>query len=199
MAYIRQSVEQSVTDEHGTIKTKRVNRVISHGEEPPYVKLYLKDLMYMSDMPKGYSALVYALLKRVSYAGDEDGMCVTLVPRTKKAICQELGWEKTSSLDNALQRLLKGRILFRVDRGIYRMNPYLFGKGEWQDVDRIRLEVSYSLEGKTFAAVCDYKEQDQPQDTSSKTGVDAYPDDLPGQMELSDFVGKEDPGYAAEA
>lgn len=153
----------------------------------------------MSDMPKHYTNLVYALLKRVSYAGDDDGMCVTLVPRTKKAICKELGWEKTSSLDNALQRLLKGKIIYRVDRGVFRMNPYLFGKGEWQDISRIRMEITYDSDGKTFMSVCEHDEHSEQEQEpapvpvqkpqkASKRGFDLYPDDLPGQMEMSDYA-----------
>ena len=57
---------------------------MSWGDEPAYVKLYLQDVMYLHDMPKQYAGLTACLLRRVSYAGDEDGMCVTLVPRIKK-------------------------------------------------------------------------------------------------------------------
>ena len=61
----------------------------------------------------------------------------------KKAICDELGWKTVASLDNALQKLLAGKILYRVDRGMYRFNPYLFGKGDWQDISRLRLDINY--------------------------------------------------------
>lgn len=164
MPKIRQSVEETVQDATGKIVERRRNQTLSWGEEPPYVKLYLRDLMYMSDMPRHYTDLVYALLKRVSYAGDDDGMCVTLVPRIKKAICSELGWAQTSSLDNALQKLLKGKIIYRVDRGVFRLSPYLFGKGEWQDISRIRMQITYSLEGKTFASVVEHSEATKPQE-----------------------------------
>lgn len=189
MPRIKQSVEETVMGADGVVYERRQNRTLSWGDEPPYIKLYLKDLMYMSDMPKHYTNLVYALLKRVSYAGDDDGMCVTLVPRTKKAICKELGWEKTSSLDNALQRLLKGKIIYRVDRGVFRMNPYLFGKGEWQDISRIRMEITYDSDGKTFMSVCEHDERDEQEPVpmpvqkpqkASKGGFSNYPDDLPG-------------------
>lgn len=169
MPKINQSIEETLVNSDGVILSKRTNKTLAWGDEPPYIKLYLNDLMFVSDMPKHYTNLVFSLLKRVSYAGDEDGMCVTLVPRTKKAICQELGWAKTSSLDNALQRLLKGKILFRVDRGIYRLNPYLFGKGDWQDIARIRMEVFYDINGKTFKTICDYNDDTTKSQTISDT------------------------------
>lgn len=157
MPKIKQSIETTIVDENGVVKQSRSNQVKTWGEEPAYIKLYLKDLMYLSDMPKQYAELTMSLLKRVSYAGDADGLCVTLVSRTKKAICEELGWKNVSSLDNALQKLLKGKIIFRVDRGIFRMNPNLFGKGDWQDISRLRMEVGYDITGKTFSTECEYE------------------------------------------
>lgn len=157
MPRVNQSIETSVLTDSGEIISKRANRVLSWGDEPNYIKLYLQDIMYMADMPKQYAALISCLLKRVSYAGDSDGMCVVLVPRIKQAICSEMGWKCVSSLDNALQKLLDGKILYRVDRGMYRFNTYLFGKGDWQDISRLRLEVNYSdIQGKSFKTVCEY-------------------------------------------
>lgn len=158
MPSIKQSVETSVIDDKGNLISKRANKTLSWGEEPQYIKLYLQDIMYLSDMPKKYVAVTEALLKRVSYAGDEDGMCITLVPRTKKNICNELGWQTVASLDNAIQKLMKGKIIERVDRSVYRLNPWLFGKGDWQDISRLRLEINYDeIKGKTFKTVCEYK------------------------------------------
>lgn len=165
MPSIKQSCETMVFDEKtGQMVTKRANRVLNWGEEPRYIKLYLEDVMYLSDMPKQYAGLTMALLKRVSYAGDEDGMCVTLIPRIKKAICKELGWKNEKSLNNALSKLVEGKILYRIDRGLYRFNPYLFGKGDWQDIGRLRMEIGYdAIKGRTFQAVISYREEQNGQ------------------------------------
>lgn len=109
MPRINQSIETSVLNDKGEIVSKRANKVMSWGDEPSYIKLYLQDIMYLSDMPRQYAGLTACLLKRVSYASDEDGLCIALVPRIKKAICEEMGWKRTSSLDNALQKLLAGK------------------------------------------------------------------------------------------
>ena len=160
MPKIRQSVETSVINEKGEIVSKRANKVLSWGEEPSYIKLYLKDIMYLSDMPKQYAAITEALLKRVSYAGDAYGMCVTLVPHTKKLICDELNWKNIKSLDNALKKLIDGKILYRVARSVYQFNPYLFGKGDWQDISRLRLDIQYDdIKGRTFQANVSYREE----------------------------------------
>lgn len=84
MPRINQSVETMVMNDKGEMVSKRANTVMTWGDEPSYIKLYLQDVMYLSDMPKKYVAVTEALLKRVSYAGDADGMCVVLAPRIKK-------------------------------------------------------------------------------------------------------------------
>lgn len=44
--------------------------------------------------------------------------------------------------------------------GYHGVNPYLFGKGDWQDVSRLRLEVNYDdIKGKTFKTVCEYNDK----------------------------------------
>lgn len=160
MPKINQSVETSEWDENGNMISKRANKTLSWGDEPAYIKLYLQDIMYLHDMPKQYAGLTACLLRRVSYAGDAEGMCVTLVPRIKKAICEELGWKRISTFDNALQKLLAGKIIYRLDRGIYKFNPYLFGKGDWQDIARLRLEIQYDeIQGRTFQANVEYEEK----------------------------------------
>lgn len=47
--------------------------------------------------------------------------------------------------------------MFRADIGVYTLNPYLFGKGDWQDISRLRLEINYDdIKGKTFKTICRY-------------------------------------------
>lgn len=159
---IKQSVETSVINEQGELISKRANKTLSWGTEPAFIKLYLEDVLYLSDMPVKHSAILYELLKRASYAGDKDGMQVIINASLKRRIQEFLGLKNVGSVSNAITDFVKGKILYRVDVGMYNFNPYLFGKGEWQDISRLRLEVNYDdIKGKTFKTVCEYKEQDE--------------------------------------
>lgn len=41
---------------------------------------------------------------------------------------------------------------------MYRFNPYLFGKGDWQDISRLRLDINYDeIRGRTFKTNVEYK------------------------------------------
>lgn len=158
MPKIKQSVETSVINERGELVSKRANKTISWGTEPSYIKLYLQDVLYLSDMPKHHEKILFELLKRATYAGEKDGMQIALNASVKKRIAAELGIQNIRSINNALSDLVKGKILYRVDTGLYNLNPYLFGKGDWQDISRLRLEINYDeIKGRTFKTVCDYE------------------------------------------
>lgn len=43
-----------VTNEQGELISKRANKTLSCGSEPTFIKLYLQDVLYLSDMPKHY-------------------------------------------------------------------------------------------------------------------------------------------------
>ena len=65
MPRLHQSVETEVINgETGELITKKTNRTLSWGNEPAYVKLYLDNILYLSDMPTKHASVLYALLKR---------------------------------------------------------------------------------------------------------------------------------------
>jgi hypothetical protein len=85
-------------------------------------------------------------------------MQIVLNASVKKRIAAELGIQNIRSINNALSDLVKGKILYRVDTGLYNLNPYFFGKGDWQDISRLRLEINYDdIKGRTFKTNVEYK------------------------------------------
>ena len=69
----------------------------------------------------------------------------------KKRICSRLDI-KMQTLDNALTKFVKKQILFRVEKGIFLPNPYLFAKGSWNEVKELRMVINYTEKGKTVQA-----------------------------------------------
>lgn len=167
---IKQSVETSVINDKGELVSKRANKTLSWGAEPSYIKLYLQDILYLSDIPNKHTQVLYELLKRSTYAGDKDGMQVIVNSYVKNCIKDKLGLKNVGSISNAITELVKGKILYRVGTGAYNFNPYLFGKGDWQDVSRLRLEVNYDdIKGKTFKTVCEYNDKKESGEGESET------------------------------
>ena len=156
--------EKLVDFNTGVIKeqyTEESTRTIYH-TEPDFIKVYLQDIIYLKNLPKSSSSTVFALLKRSTYANSEYGLTVTLCPEIRRVICQELDFKKTQSFNNQLNSLVKADILKHIGTNLYQFNPYLFGKGDWKDVSKIRATWTYTLDGRSVNAEFIKEQDEQP-------------------------------------
>ena len=144
---INQYVEKAIVDENGNTLKKESNTVYSVPTEPPYVKMYLDTILYLKDLPKGHNPILMSILKRLPWANQEQD--IALNAGIKRKIAKEVGCS-VSKVNNAITDLVKGEVLFRMDVGVYQVNPHLFGRGEWNDIAKLRLEVTFDKNGKTI-------------------------------------------------
>lgn len=145
----RESVENIVDKETGEITTQKTVKESFVDREPDYVKLYLQDIAKLNELSKSTSSLMFEILKYMNYDNE-----VYLMSRNKNKIAEKLNI-KTNTIDKALMTLRKKNILENLDRSVYRFNPYLFGRGKWQDIKKIRLEVTYTNNGREMVSVID--------------------------------------------
>lgn len=109
-------------------------------QEPPYVKLYLDDIAVLHNLPKGSSSLLHELLRQVNYEG-----LINLNSSVKTKIANALNFKNKQSVDNGLNKLCKEGLLRSADRGVYEVNPHLFGKGDWATIFLRRQNFSFSV------------------------------------------------------
>ena len=148
---IKQEVCSSVIDnETGEITKERKRITYSVPSEPDFVKVYLKDLLYLFGLPKYSMGVLLWMMQHVTYASDKYGLCTALNSALKDDMKDALGIKHQGTIDNILSDLVKKNVIKRLGRGLYRLNPYLFGRGDWRDITDIRMTVEYSLEGKTI-------------------------------------------------
>jgi len=121
-------------------------------KEPDYVKLYLKDIVALNDLPKGLDRVINVLLKTMAY----DNMII-LNSFIKKQMAEELGYKTVQVLNNNINKLVNAEILFRKGTGTYQVNARYFGRGHWHDIQEIRLQQTYSANGRDFKADITYK------------------------------------------
>src|SRR5699024_7677626 len=124
MARITKTVERKMTEENGEIIHSEEEKTINWGAEPNYIKLYLDDVLYLSDLPKGLNSTLYAFLKRMSY-----GNQLVINAALKRQVDKEV-YLSVSSINDGITDFVKGELMERVDAGRYQVNLQLFGKGE---------------------------------------------------------------------
>ncbi|PFB94061.1 hypothetical protein CN296_24205 [Bacillus cereus] len=126
-------------------------------KEPDYVKIYLKDIVALNDLPKGLDRVINVLLKTMAYNN-----MIILNSFIKKQMAEELGYKTVQVLNNNINKLVNAEILFRQGTGTYQVNARYFGRGHWHDIQEIRLQQVYSAKGRDFKTEITYKNNETP-------------------------------------
>lgn len=142
------SAETSMVDMNtGETHVQRMVTKRRVSKEPDFVKLYLDDVMKLNDIPKKKTDVLYLLLKKMNYENE-----ITIVASHKRAMAEELACS-VINIDKTLALLVSKGVLVRKDRGVFLANPLLFGKGSWQDIEELRLQLRYNKrDGKQIGA-----------------------------------------------
>lgn len=123
-------------------------------DEDSYVKLYTDNIRYLMNLPKSNLNVLLLIFEVADYSNR--GGYILLPAGRKKQFCKVLGIGM-SSLNSVISELVKTKLLIRESTGLYKMNPWLFGKGGWADIvtERENNKQFYAdIHGKNFA---DYK------------------------------------------
>lgn len=115
--------------------------------EPVFVKLYLKDILYIQNVPNGLHDILYELLQYMT----RDNMII-INGYAKEIISKKLGCS-VHRIDKALSTFHKRNILIRQKIGAYLANPYIFGRDKWENVKKIRASITWSPEGKKLSSL----------------------------------------------
>ena len=98
-------------------------------KEPGFVKLYFDCLG------------VYIKNDGLSASLNDIKLCTRRANRTPWRIRKEQIAKRLKSmrrLEQAITTWVKNRVLIRVARGIYQVNPFIFGRGDWRDIANLR-------------------------------------------------------------
>jgi hypothetical protein len=152
------SDQQGNITQHSEFFVERIK-----GEED-FVKMYLMDLAQLKSLTPREFSVLNELLPRMGYDNQ-----VGLSAGVKKEICRCLGMYQyegrgrnqtirvggdgeimfsMNGLTMEIRGLCDKQILFKKAMGLYIVNPYLFGKGRWQDIATIRMTVNYTPQGR---------------------------------------------------
>ena len=89
-------------------------------------------------------------------------------------------------LEQAITTWVKNRVLIRVARGIYQVNPFIFGRGDWRDIANLRLQPNFSEGSVTVTR--DYKDGHYEELDTQNTS-ETHEDALEGASEQEQSTG----------
>lgn len=125
---LKSQVTNTVDLATGEVKQSEELQEYSVQTEPAFVKLYLENIKMLYDLTVSNHKILNELLKICNYGGE-----IILNSSVKKRICESLE-TSIGSFDNSLLKLKQQDIIRQEVRGIYYLNPELFGKGPWSSV-----------------------------------------------------------------
>lgn len=146
---------QTLNPETGEVKEKQSIRQMSIPQEEDYIKVYIKHINYLNNLPQGLDSIIYVLMKYMTY-----GNQIVINSAIKRQIAEELD-KKFNTVNQYISKLVSYDILIRIDTGIYILNPEFYGKGKWKDIMELReeLEIKITYKEKTYNIEHKHKEQ----------------------------------------
>ena len=152
-APIIQLTEKTQIDQDGQVMFHEETRTTRLPAEDNFVKLYLGSILHIQNLPIGLNTTLYELLKYMNYNNE-----IVVNSTIKKRIAEKTGMQ-VNSITNSISRLKKGKILFSKERGVYTVNPFIFGKGDWKDIHNLRLEIDFDPDATEFKTTITRKEE----------------------------------------
>lgn len=144
-------------------------------KEPDFVKLYITDIMKLSNLPKSCNSVLMELLKRATYTNE-----IVVIKSIREEICKTLGIADIT-LRKAIDEFLDKGILTKKMKGVYVANPFLFARGSWENIRKIRLMVEYNEHGRFLIKdessdqqVLDFKDMEKPAISGIKFDNDKF-------------------------
>ena len=140
------SLEETIIN-NGVVEMKTKSVLVE--AEPPYVKLYLEDIVMLHDLPKSCSDILFVLIKNsMTYSNN-----LIINNYIKDEVVKTLGYKSRQSISNAITKFVGSDIMRRISTGVYMLNPNLFARGAWKDIQAIRsewlhLSISYDTRGR---------------------------------------------------
>ena len=133
-------------------------------EEPDFVKLYFNAVLEYNKVSCVITPLVTELLKYMTYADDEllGGQVVYLNATLKKKICKNLNIAEVTYRTN-MKKLCDGKIIRKLSTGTYQFNPYIFGKGNWNNIKDLRASFDWK-NGFTVLETIHQESQEQQEE-----------------------------------
>ena len=131
--------ERKIDYETGEIKEEKTAKTIKIPKEDNYIKLYIKTIGLLHNLPNSADKILFELLKYVNYDNE-----IIINKSVKQNIARRLGLS-LSRINMYITDLHKQKFLIRKNRGVYILNPYIFGKGNWGDIYNLRKELELDI------------------------------------------------------
>lgn len=127
-------------DENGVVIEDSHKKVIRVPKTPEFVMVFTKHLSYLNHLSQTEHNILYSILNK--FVGYNN--LIVFNSQVNADIMKSMSIKK-STYSTALKGLRAKYILVEIEGFTY-LNPEFFGKGNWEDIQRLRTEVVYDFD-----------------------------------------------------
>lgn len=187
--------EQTLVDvQTGEILTSHRETIQKTSGEPDFVKLYYKTMLAFNGVDDIPLTFIIAMADHMTWSNDASPLLFFNTRLVREQICTICGI-KEAMYKRYIGRCKDSGLIFPTQyRGTYEVNPFFIAKGKWDSIKALRATFDF-VGGKWTRHLEEAPETTPPQEPKKpqrlhedKRGFDSYPDNLPGQMEMSDYA-----------
>lgn len=180
----------------GEITRETQQFVIKGQNEEDYIKVYYNTLLTFKGISTILTPVLLAMGEHMTYANSKQGgQRIKFDAYVKEAICYKCGMGQ-DRLNQLIRIMIENdviRRIFKKDkdgnpteasyRGLYEVNPFIMGKGDWNDIKALRTDFNY-VDG---TAVTIY-ENDKAMKCIQERKAKRISSDIEGQLSLDDLL-----------
>ena len=139
---VRQTKTTKISEIGEIIETEK-EQIINFQKTDDFIMTFTKDLGYLKNLSKGEIVVFFGLLQIVNNNNE-----IILNAGIKKRISENFDI-KLESINVLLSQLVKKNMIIKTEEmGVYLLNVFLFGKGKWTDIKKMRMLIEWDFKEK---------------------------------------------------
>ena len=141
-----------------TEETKSITTQAVPESEPDFIKIYLNRIASIQGLNASQSKVLFEIVQYMPYANA--GQLIILNSFVKEQIARKLN-TSIQYISNVLTELVKKNLLFKciseknkkARTGAYSINQLYIARGNWSDIKKLQLQVSFDKNGEIIDSV----------------------------------------------
>lgn len=138
--FVTEEIVTKMDADTGEITSETKTAVKRLENTPDFIMVFTDSIGEFAGLTGGESALLFGILGEATKNNE-----VVLNKTIKDRIALRMGINSTS-INPMITRIVKSKMLLKNGRGVYLLNPNIFGKGSWRDIKKLRMMLEVDVE-----------------------------------------------------
>lgn len=141
----------TVVSNEGELKSYSETNKCLVTNEPSFYKVYtdaILDIGNLFELSPTETKVFTSLAKNMSYNN-----MVVLIKPVKEVLMKETGISSLNTINKAIKVLKNKGLIISFARSSYIVNPEYVGKGRWEDIQALRIQIEYKKQGRDIRLI----------------------------------------------